>query len=202
VVHTPRHVRSVAELTPDELGAVASTWHERLAAARDAGFTHPFLFLNEGRAAGASLAHSHSQVAWLRDAPAEVAAEAPNLREGSCALCALLGDDSLEIAVAGDLSLRAAPAGRAPYELLFAPGAHEQRPGKDGLHRALTLLRQATRSLQDVEGPVPLNAWLHAGAHWHVEVVPRLTVLAGLELGAGVYVNPLSPEVAAARLRG
>ena len=48
---------------------------------------------------------------------------------------------------------------------------------------------------------MPLNAWLHTGAHWHFEVVPRLTVFAGLELGAGLYVNWLPPEEAAARLR-
>jgi UDPglucose--hexose-1-phosphate uridylyltransferase len=55
--------------------------------------------------------------------------------------------------------------------------------------------------VRDLEGPVPLNAWLHAGAHWHVELLPRLTVFAGLELGAEIYVNPLRPEEAAARLR-
>ena len=43
------------------------------------------------------------------------------------------------------------------------------------------------------EGPVPLNAWLHTGGHWHLELVPRLTVFAGLELGAGIYVNSLPP---------
>jgi UDPglucose--hexose-1-phosphate uridylyltransferase len=52
-----------------------------------------------------------------------------------------------------------------------------------------------------VEGPVPLNAWLHDGVHWHLELLPRLSVLAGLELGAGIYVNAVPPEEAAARLR-
>ena len=48
---------------------------------------------------------------------------------------------------------------------------------------------------------MPLNAWLHAGGHWHIEVVPRLTVLAGIELGAGIYVNTLPPDDAALALR-
>jgi UDPglucose--hexose-1-phosphate uridylyltransferase len=48
---------------------------------------------------------------------------------------------------------------------------------------------------------VPFNAWLHEGAHWHLELVPRTTRLAGLELGAGVWINPLAPEQAAADLR-
>jgi UDPglucose--hexose-1-phosphate uridylyltransferase len=48
---------------------------------------------------------------------------------------------------------------------------------------------------------VPLNAWLHDRGHWHIEVLPRLTVFAGIELGAGIYVNSLAPEAAAAALR-
>ena len=51
------------------------------------------------------------------------------------------------------------------------------------------------------EGAVPVNAWLHPSAHWHFELVPRLTVFAGLEFGAGIYPNWLPPEEAAARLR-
>jgi UDPglucose--hexose-1-phosphate uridylyltransferase len=46
-----------------------------------------------------------------------------------------------------------------------------------------------------------VNAWLHPTGHWHLEVVPRLTVLAGLELGAGYFVNTLAPESAAGVLR-
>jgi UDPglucose--hexose-1-phosphate uridylyltransferase len=113
----------------------------------------------------------------------------------------LLGDESLEIAVDGDLSLRAAFAGRVPYELLIAPRAHAPDPNEEDLAGALALLRRAVLSLHEQEGPMPLNAWLHAGAHWHVEVLPRLTVLAGLELGGGLYVNWLPPEEAATRLR-
>jgi UDPglucose--hexose-1-phosphate uridylyltransferase len=48
---------------------------------------------------------------------------------------------------------------------------------------------------------VPLNAWLHDGQHWHLELFPRTTRLAGLELGAGVYVDAVAPEIAAAELR-
>jgi UDPglucose--hexose-1-phosphate uridylyltransferase len=50
-------------------------------------------------------------------------------------------------------------------------------------------------------GPVPVNAWLHDGEHWHLELVPRTTRLAGLELGAGVWINPVAPDTAAAAVR-
>ena len=201
IVHSPRHARSVAELLDDELGAIASAWHQRLAAAHEAGFAHPHLILNEGREAGASLPHSHSQLIWLRETPPEVAAELPRLGKDDCALCGLLRDESLEIALAGDLSLRASPAGRVPYELVIAPRTHDADPDEEALTALLTLLRQAVRRLYEAVGPVPLNAWLHTGAHWHLEILPRLTVFAGLELGAGLYVNWQPPEKAAELLR-
>jgi UDPglucose--hexose-1-phosphate uridylyltransferase len=202
VVHSPRHVTSFAELDDHELAAVARAWHARREAARDEGFPFVHLVLNEGKAAGASLAHSHSQLAWLREQPPAVVEELPHLERGRCGACSVLQERSeLEIATRGAISLIAAPAGRAPYELLIVPGHHEADPGPEELAVVAELLRHAIRRLHDTEGPVPLNAWLHPGAHWHLELVPRLTVFAGLELGAGIYLNWLAPDEAAARLR-
>ena len=198
VVHTPRHARSLAELEEPELESIAAAWHQRIETAHTEGFSYVQLLLNEGREAGASLPHSHSQLVWLREAPPEVAAELPRLAAGDCALCGLT--DDLEIAFQGGLSLRAASAGRVPYELLITPREHAAEPGQADLHDALVLLRRAIGGLHQLEGPLPLNAWLHTGAHWHLEIVPRLTVLAGLELGAGLYVNWLAPEEAAEAL--
>ena len=84
---------------------------------------------------------------------------------------------------------------------MLAPSRHAAEPSEEDLVDAALLLRDAIRRLRGAEGPVPLNAWLHTGAHWHIELVPRLTVFAGLELGAGIYVNSLPPEEAAQRLR-
>jgi UDPglucose--hexose-1-phosphate uridylyltransferase len=159
------------------------------------------VLVNEGRKAGASLPHSHSQLAWLREPPPAVVEELPNLERDSCALCKLLEVDTLEIALLDDLSLRAAPAGRAPYELLVAPRAHDAHPGEDALAGALRLLQRAILGIREIEGAISLNIWLHEGGHWHFELVPRLSVFAGLELGAGIYVNWLLPEEAARRLR-
>ena len=201
VIHTPRHARSVAELSDEELLAVASAWRQRLETAREAGFTYPYLLLNEGHEAGASLPHSHSQLIWLRETPPEVESELPRLRKDDCALCSLLQDADLEIAMDGNQSLRSASAGRVPYELLIAPRTHAAEPDEEALAQTLRLLREAILRLYGVEGPTPLNAWLHTGEHWHVEVLPRLTVFAGLELGAGLYVNWMPPEQAAQALR-
>jgi UDPglucose--hexose-1-phosphate uridylyltransferase len=187
VVHSPRHVRSFAELEERELDLVAEAWRRRRAAF-PAGYAHALV--NEGRDAGASLAHSHSQLVWFREIPPAVTAERGELDAG-------------EIVLERDgLVLGCPPASRLPYETVIAP----LEPEEDGLRSellgpALRLLAEAVRRLRGLEGAVPWNAWLHNGRRWHIEVVPRLAVLAGLELGAGIYVNSLPPEQAAAALR-
>jgi UDPglucose--hexose-1-phosphate uridylyltransferase len=198
VIHTPSHVRSLAELPDSQLDLVAQAWRARRRAEPD-GYLHALV--NEGRAAGASLPHSHSQLVWLREPPPALTDE----ENGECRLCALLedehGDGRRIVAHRADLDALCPRAGRVPYELLLAPRRHRGDAFGDDLGDSLALLAELIRRLRTVEGPVPWNAWLHDGAHWHVEVVPRLTVFAGIELGAGVYVNTLAPEDGAATLR-
>jgi UDPglucose--hexose-1-phosphate uridylyltransferase len=204
VVHGPEHVRSFGELGVSTLDAIAEAWRRRVAQASGEGFPYVHAIINEGRPAGASLPHSHSQLVWLREPPPEAVAEAPNLRPDDCALCRLVdeqrGGGGLLVAERDGVFILAAPAGRAPYELLVA-GPHASEPG-DSLLAAFELVGEGVRRLRALEGPVPWNAWLHTGAHWHFEVVPRLTVFAGLELGAGIWVNSLAPDRAAETLRG
>ena len=79
-----------------------------------------------------------------------------------------------------------------------------QRDGlaSDRLAAGLRLVASVIRWLEEILGQrPPLNVWLHDGNHWHLELVPRLSTLAGLELGAEIYVNSVGPETAAARLR-
>jgi len=203
-VHTPRHVRSVAELSDEELALVAEAWSLRAGVARKEGFPYVHALVNEGREAGASRAHSHSQLVWLREPPPEVHAET----DGECRVCAHLADELVDGSRAlGDrdgVVALARWAGRVPYELLLAPVEHPGGSGFDSplLPAALGLVAKSLRHLHAAEsGPVPLNVWLHDGPHWHLEVMPRLSILAGLELGAGIYVNMLDPNDAAERLR-
>ncbi len=188
VVHGPEHVHSVGALRETTLDHVAEAWQRR---ARDAG-GNCFPFLNEGRDAGASLPHSHSQLAWL-PAPAPAAASERGLPE----VAGILERDGI---VAG-----CPLASRVPHELLIAPATQNgDWRTDDRLAAALRLLAELVRRLQRLRGEelVPVNAWLHARPVWHLEVLPRTTRLAGLELGAGVYINPEPPERAAQELAG
>lgn len=176
VIHSPEHKRSFAELSDEELAFLAEVVVQSGA----------FWLVNEGRQAGSSLPHSHSQLAHTNEPLPALAAES------SAAVEQVLASDDLLVAESGAMRAVVHPAGRLPYELLIA--ADEFEP-------ALRLLRECVARLRAVEGPVPWNAWLHRGERPHIEVVPRLSVLAGLELGAGIYVNSLDPSEAAARLR-
>jgi UDPglucose--hexose-1-phosphate uridylyltransferase len=186
VIHGPEHLHSIAELGDATLDHVAEAWQRR---ARDVGGTM-FAFVNEGQEAGASLPHTHSQLAWLPGPPPGVLGE-----RGLPECEPILELDGL---VAG-----APRASRVPYEVQIAP----RRAEPEGLRSellgpALRLLAELVRRIRRAHGgPFPFNAWLHEGMHWHLELVPRTTKLAGLELGAGVYINALAPEQAAAALR-
>jgi UDPglucose--hexose-1-phosphate uridylyltransferase len=198
VIHSPRHVRTLAELDDSELELIAVVWRSRFGVANARGFPYVHAMINEGRFAGASLAHSHSQLVWLREPPPAVSAE----QSDGCPVCELLGDETLQVGERDRCVSVVHRAGRAPFELLIGPPRHEPPAGVLNVADALELLRDAITRLRALEGPVPWNAWLHLGSHWHLEVVPRLTVFAGLELGAEIYVNVVEPERAAAALRG
>jgi UDPglucose--hexose-1-phosphate uridylyltransferase len=182
VVQSRRHIRSIAEAEDAELELVAEAWRRR--AADEPGYVLPLL--NEGREAGASLPHSHSQLIWLPEAPA------PHARPRGEAVFEHDG-----------LAVTCPWASRVPYETVIAP----LEPEADALESrllasALKLLADIVRRLQGLEGQVPLNAWLERSPDdWRLVVFPRLTVLAGLELGAGIFVNTVPPEEAAFRLR-
>ncbi|HEY5478137.1 MAG TPA: hypothetical protein VIJ84_00825 [Gaiellaceae bacterium] len=212
VVHTPTHIRSLADVSDEQLVLIAESWAEAAERAWAEGFDHLLAVINEGKTSGASLPHSHSQLVWLEQAPPEVAAEAPRLRRDDCALCALLHDLDPALKLAerrlGDstVSLAVAPTGRAPYELLIAPEDHlpDSFGNSELLAAALALAAEGARRLNAAEGASPFNLWLHnfqGDGHWHLELVPRLNIYAGIELGGGIFINTLPPGEAAARLR-
>jgi UDPglucose--hexose-1-phosphate uridylyltransferase len=207
VIHSPRHVHTLADLSVRELELVAQAWQARASEAREQGFPHMQALVNEGRAAGASLRHTHSQLVWLKDEPPLVAQERRSQEEqGGCVLCRVLAEEAEQrirvVAEREGLILLCPFAGRQPYELLVAPRECESDPfTTSALGAALALAAEGLRRLQVAEGAVPVNMWLHASGHWHFEVLPRLTILAGLELGSGYFVNTLAPESAAGVLR-
>jgi UDPglucose--hexose-1-phosphate uridylyltransferase len=185
VVHTPRHARSLAELDEEQLALVAEAWRTRREAV-PAGYLHALV--NEGREAGASLPHTHSQLVWLPEPPPEAQHRVDRKRW-------------IVVAERDGLVLACPYVSRLPYELVVAPAEPRANAFADELlPSAVQLLGDAIRRVHRAAGAAPLNAWLHDPDDWHFEVLPRLSILAGVELGAGWWINALAPEDAAQAL--
>jgi UDPglucose--hexose-1-phosphate uridylyltransferase len=215
IVHAPEHVASLADLEPAQLGIAMDAWRARLAAHAEAAYLH--LIVNEGSAAGASLEHTHAQLYGLPFVPAAVARERERFTAhhtrtmGGCLLCDLLQEEVRRrerLIAVDDHAVLLAPYGSPlPYALQLVPRKHSLSLVSDNGSYAPRLLDGLHRLKRVLGGLPPLNLWLRGaprGAehfHWRIDVLPRLTQLAGLELGAGVAVNIFPPERVAAELR-
>jgi UDPglucose--hexose-1-phosphate uridylyltransferase len=112
------------------------------------------------------------------------------------------------VAIDDEAVLLAPYASQLPYQLLLAPRRPRARFEEEDAPRGAALLHGALNRLRRVLGFMPpLNLWVRTaplGADhfcWRIDIVPRLTNLAGLELGTGVHLNIVAPERAAAELR-
>jgi UDPglucose--hexose-1-phosphate uridylyltransferase len=214
IVHTPRHVSSLSALDDDELTGAVGAWRERMRAHGGAAYIH--VIVNEGPDAGASLEHTHAQLYALGFVPATVARE----RERATAYhertmgAHLLPDVATEevrlrdrlVSIDDDAILFCPWASRSPFELRIVPRAPE--PRFEDADAGPATLRTALRALGAALGVVPqLNLWVRTAPRgtdefcWHIDIVPRLTIRAGFELGTGVDINIYPPERAAADLR-
>jgi UDPglucose--hexose-1-phosphate uridylyltransferase len=222
IVNAPDSVHSLAELLPEQVEAAAGVWRKRMKTHSASAYVQ--LIVNERREAGASLAHTHAQLYALDFVPADVARERG--RAGAYAAGAdggdLLGDLVAEeirrgerVVALNEEAVSIAPFGsRVPYQLMLAPRRPNARfeedgaAGADGTDQAAALLHDGLRRLARRFGASPpLNLWVRTapkGADegcWRIDVFPRLTHLAGLELSTGVHLNIVAPEDAAAALR-
>jgi UDPglucose--hexose-1-phosphate uridylyltransferase len=215
IVNAPEAVGSLAELAPEQVALAVDVWRERMRAHSDAACVH--LMVNEGPDAGSTVPHTHAQLFALDFVPAEIARERE--RFGAYATRTMGGNllgDLLQqevrrrervVAIDSEVVLVAAWAGRVPYQLMIIPRSPRMRFEDDGPTGAAMLHDALTRLRRRLGAGVALNLWVRTapqGAEhfcWRIDIVPRLTHLAGFELGTGVGLNVVTPERAAAELR-
>jgi UDPglucose--hexose-1-phosphate uridylyltransferase len=215
IVNAPQSVTALADLPATQVATAMDVWRERMRAHADAAYVH--LLVNERREAGASLPHTHAQLYALDFVPAAVARE----RERFAAYAVrTMGGNLLEdlvqeevrrrerIVAIDDEAVAFAPYGsRLPYQLTIAPRRGRARFEDDGPTGAALLHDALGRLARRLGANPPLNLWVRTaprGAEhfcWRIDVMPRLTHLAGLELGTGLHLNIVAPEQAAAELR-
>ncbi|HYZ27830.1 MAG TPA: hypothetical protein VE570_02160 [Thermoleophilaceae bacterium] len=215
IINSPKPVSALVDLEPADLEVAMDAWRTRIATHSSAAYRH--LIVNEGAPAGASLPHTHSQLYALPFVPAAVARE----RERFTAYFErthgrnLLGDVLQEevrrreriVAIDSEAVVICPFASRMPFEMMLIPRTPRAR-FEDAGPLGARLLHEALSRLQSALGGLPpLNMWVRtapSGAGefcWHLDVLPRLAQLAGLEMGTGVSLNIVPPETAAAALR-
>ena len=217
IVHSPTHLRSLAELDSDQLSRAVAGWRQRLRANGDSRCLQ--LIVNEGPDAGASLEHTHAQLYALDFVPTAVARERERFRSyaeetnGGELLADIVSEeirrDERVVAVDDEAVLICPWASRSPYELRLIPRTTEAdfaAEGMDGF--GIEMLATALRSLEARFGTHPqLNLWVRTAPrsaepfHWHLDIAPRLSIRAGFELATSVEINIVSPERAAGELR-
>ena len=216
IVNAPDGVNSLAELTADQVETAMEAWRERMRAHADAACRH--LIVNERREAGASLPHTHAQLYALPFVPAAIARERERFTAYATRTMGgnLLADVVQEevrrrdrIVAIDDEAVAMAPyASRVPFQLMIAPRRPRARFEDDGPLGARLLHDVLSRLARRLGASPPLNLWVRtapSGAEhfcWRIDILPRLTHLAGLELGTGVNLCITAPEQAAADLRG
>jgi UDPglucose--hexose-1-phosphate uridylyltransferase len=215
IVNAPEPVTSLAELPVDQVERAMEVWRERMQAHSGAAYLHAIV--NEGREAGASLPHTHAQLYALPFVPAVVARERERFTaysdrtQGRNLLEDLVQDEVRRrervVAIDREAVALAPFASRVPFQLMLVPRRPRPRFEDDGPLGA-ALLHDVLGRLGRVLGALPpLNMWVRtapAGAEyfcWRIDILPRLTHLAGLELGTGVNLNVMPPELAASQLR-
>lgn len=216
IVNAPASVTSLAELDVAQVVTAMEVWRGRMREHSEHAACVQ-LIVNERREAGASVPHTHAQLYALGFVPVEVARERE--RFGAYATRTmgqnLLGDLLAEevrvrervVAIDEEAVLMAPYGSRLPYQLMLAPRRPRPRFEEDGPLGAALLHEGLCRLARHLGCSPPLNMWVRtapSGADhfcWRIDVVPRLTHLAGLELSTGVSVNIVAPEDAAARLR-
>ncbi|MBV9046914.1 MAG: DUF4921 family protein [Solirubrobacterales bacterium] len=215
IINCPQPVISLSELPVEQVAAAMDVWRERIRAHESSPYVH--VIVNERREAGASLPHSHAQLYALDFVPAAVARERERFGAyatrtmGGNLLADLVQEEVRQrerIVAIDDVSVLMAPFGaRVPYQLMIAPRRPRLRFEDDGPTGAAMLHQALARLTRRLGAIPPLNLWVRTAPRgsehfcWRIDILPRLTHLAGLELGAGVNLNIVAPEQTAEELR-
>jgi len=223
IIESPDHKLSLADLTEKQVHDIFWAFRDRiLDLRRDTRLKFILLFKNHGEAAGASVEHTHSQLIALPVVPIRVREELDGARhyyafKERCVFCDMVRQDSRDgarvILETDEILVMAPYAPRFPFETWVLPRAHSSHfeTAQPSVIQSLAWAMRATiRKMEKVLERPAYNFVIHTAPvqeaplehyHWHLEIIPRLTRVAGFEWGAGFYINPTPPEEAAQFLR-
>lgn len=221
IVDTPFHNLTPWEVGYEQTGEMLEMYRERILAHREQASMRYVLVMRNHKAAGAaSLEHPHSQLFALPFIPPVIEAELAGFdrygaETAACVICDMIADEQqkgLRMVGSTENFVALCPyASRVPYETWILPRQHQPRfEDNTDLAEAAELVERVLNQMRVELADPPLNYWLHTYPlhsevrpyHWQMEILPRLTMAGGLEIGAGVPVNTVAPEEAAKLLAG
>lgn len=230
IIETPDHLKKFHMHTPDSLTMVFEAYKNRLMDLnKDRRFKYILIFKNEGKRAGASLSHPHSQLIATPVTPKRVREELEGARayynyKDRCAYCDIIREElsqEYRVVYENDGFLAFCPfASRFPFEICILPKRHDpdfQSLNRDEMMQLSETFIAVMKKLTVALNAPQYNFVLHTGPvrwprmgywvtldydyHWHIEIMPKLTLVAGFEWGTGFYINPTIPEETAEFLR-
>lgn len=212
IIETRKHGLEMNEFSSDHIVRVFNAYISRYEALKNTpGVKHVIIFKNEGGKAGASIAHSHSQVIALPILPPK------NLREvreyeayqnhhKSCPYCDIIKKETGSSRVIWEdenLFILSPFASDAPYGVWLMPKRHVRTISELSHHEKTSIaegMKIILAKLEDLN--IPFNYFIENAVgfsdyHMYIKLMPRTNIWAGMELGTGVIINPVYPEVAA-----
>ncbi|MGC9257910.1 galactose-1-phosphate uridylyltransferase [Desulfurella sp.] len=223
IIETPNHTETLDIMPLDRMKDVVLTYKARIEdLKKDKRMKYVLVFKNYGAIAGASLEHSHSQLIALPIIPKRplelfVGAKEYFSYKDRCPFCDVIRqelNDKLRLIEETKHFVSITPfASRSPFEVSIIPkkhSAHFEFEDSEVLYDFTYILQNTLKRLKIALDNPPYNFVLINGAfvfdhddyfHWHLDITPRLTKIAGFEWGSGFYINPTPPEDAAKYLR-
>ena len=223
IIETANHLESLADLSAKRVEDVLWAYRDRiLDLKKDFRLRYILIFKNHGAAAGATLEHSHSQLIALPIVPTSVLEELDGCRQHyqqkeRCIYCDILRQEAAEstrIVLENPEFVCLIPyAPRFPFEMWILPKRHAayfEESQRAQFEFLAPILGEALRRMNAVLTRPAYNFMLHSSPlreettdfyHWHLEIIPKLTQVAGFEWGSGFYINPVAPEESARALR-
>ncbi|MBZ5539824.1 MAG: galactose-1-phosphate uridylyltransferase [Acidobacteriia bacterium] len=223
IVESPEHGASLATLPERTIEDVFWAYRDRMLDLKnDRRFRYVLIFKNHGEAAGATLEHPHSQLIALPIVPKQVREEVDSCwhyyhEKERCIFCDIIRqeqDTGVRVISENEHFIALAPyAPRFPFEMWILPRVHGSsfENNQSSMYSALArMTKDVLMRLDAVLDHPAYNLMIHTSPigeeindhyHWHIEIIPKLTKIAGFEWGTGFYINPTPPEEAARFLR-
>ncbi|MFH1613147.1 MAG: galactose-1-phosphate uridylyltransferase [bacterium] len=231
IIETPHHNKEMKDLSIDEIKTFISVLQYRIEDLyKDKRFRYALIFKNKGKEAGASLSHPHHQLIATPITPKRVREELEGAElyfraKERCIFCDIIQEELNSgqriVYENKDYVVFCPFASSFPFEIWILPKVHDidfyASSVKNSIHSLAEVMKIVFMKIFLTLDDAQYNYVIHAAPnrfprrdywhtigddfHWHIEIIPRLTKIAGFEWGTGFYINPTSPEDAAKALR-